>query len=172
MGNKRHGRAPLKPKTDGESTRKSAIALAELVVNAKGVIPKHQRNVHNHVLWKLTEADHPKHRLPLRSRQAHKVILAGGNLGKHLRHEHVYPRAQIVGLIMNDKGAVRALLGKYAVACVVHKDEAKRLDQDDRADKKNGVPYFGWSRYERTGLDIIEVQPDGSEQPFEFPSEK
>ena len=163
MTNKKLNARTLKPKKDAGETIRSALALAELVLSSEKVSTKHKKDVLHHVLWKLTEAKHPKHRLPLRTRAAHDEILKGGDLGKRLRHEHVFPRSSVVNEIMDNPKKVRRLLKKNAVACIVTKQEAESLTAQDRRRRKAGKPkLLGWDRYKTLRLRVIEVQQDGT----------
>ena len=136
-----------KQKRDAEETRRSAKALAHLVVAAKDVSLAHKKGVLHYVIWKITEAEHVKHKLPLRSRKAHEEVLRGGNLGKRLRHEHVFPRKELVEHLLKRGADVSKLLDTRAIACVVTVEEAKKLN------KKNGE---GWLRYDDIPVVLIE----------------
>lgn len=154
---------PKNPKAANE-TKQSALAVARLILNAKKVIDRHKNDVLNYVLWKLTEADYPKHRLPFRTVEAHREVLKGGTLRKRLRHEHVFPRKWVVERIFERPEKVEQLLCQYGVGCVVTIEQANALNQQDRLRKKHGESNLvGWLRYEKLSFQVIQIAFDGTE---------
>jgi hypothetical protein len=134
--------------------------LVRLALGANGLEPRHVRDVLNHAIWKRTEAEYGKYRLPLRTQRAHEEIAKGGNLGSRLRHEHVYRRKLLVAELYELRrrpDAALALFRARSVACVVLKEEAKDLDRVD-AD--------GWDRYEKVQIAVFRVNSQGVLTPY------
>ena len=144
----RHATTRAQRHANADDLAKSARLIARFALETSALEDAHVVQLLHHAIWKLTEAEHPKYHLPTRTRRAHERILKGGNLQKELRHEHVYPRAEVVRrtLALRERSSVTEALKflvDHAEACVVLKREATALD---------AAPGFGWKRYKK--LDV------------------
>lgn len=145
---------PLRRKPDAEAVIASAKAVIRMIIAHPDpdVRREHKTLVVNDMIWKITEARYQKHKLELRSRAALSAKRAD------LRHEHVFTRQWLINQILTNPTQVDTLVDRYAVACVVTKDEAKELDKvKDRQ---------GWARYR--GIDVVRVLDDGSHEPYDL----
>lgn len=148
--------------------RKSRGDYLQRIESAKRVLrfaltqslhPDMQRRLLKEVLWAATEARFHKHKLSLRTPDADREILKSEpKLGSRVRHEHVYQRRWVIAQILTEPDRADELLEKFAVACVVTVDEAKRLEEHDHL--------VGWQRYSAANLSVLEVLDDGTVQPY------
>jgi hypothetical protein len=151
---------PPRLKKNAQNTIDSAMELARLVLGAKQLSEAHKKGVLNYVIWAITEAKYPKHKLPLRTAAAHELI-CGEKRGGLLRHEHVFTRKWLVSEMLKRPERAGGMLEVFAIGCVVTKREASRLNT--LAGKQ------GWARYRALKLRVLEVQEDGRVVSFHFP---
>jgi hypothetical protein len=151
---------PPKERSDAEATIASAISAIRLVHGAPQLMEKHRKPIITQMLWKVTEATWGKHFIQYRS---HDVMSSPRKLW---RHEHVHPRARLVSQILAGReDAIDKLVRDKNVACLVTKDEAKRLDRRDR----KAPPLDGWERYRACNIHVVKVDAAGNISDFLVP---
>ena len=95
------------------------------------------------LLWKITEAESPKHKTRFQSQ---------GALGDRtrLRHEHVFQQKQMIAAL--EKAAPHEVddLLKSAIGCTVTIEEHTLLSKFDEE--------YGWARYRKAGIVVIDTQ--------------
>jgi len=120
---------------------KAVRAIMRLKIN-----PGVKKPLLSRCIWLITEANE-KYRLRFRSEEAL------GAAKKELRHEHVFPRRDLIRALMRSTSSVKRIL-KKAVACVVTEDEHRRLDRVSRENPR----LEGWKRYKVAGIRVYDVQ--------------
>lgn len=99
----------------------SGITLVEATL-ALNIMDSHKCDVINGMLWSVTQA-RGKYTTRFRS-----TAPCNAPKGIKLQHEHVIPRKELIGAIMNEPSRARELLST-AIACVVTKEEHQRQRQ-------------------------------------------
>ena len=129
-----------------QSRRKSATTLIKVLLksNSPEVLPGHIRELLDAMLWKITEAD-GKYKT---RHQSLGAFQCGDK--KLLRHEHVYPKEQMIkALLKATPEQVDGIL-ETAVGCTVTLDEHFRLHKFDEED--------GWERYRKAGIAVTDTE--------------
>ncbi len=102
-------------------------------------------------LWQVTQAEGKgKYELRYKTKAALKAIKEGRR--NELRHEHVYPRKQMVQRLIDSPEKVDEIV-KEAVGCVVTQDEHAILSQIDR--DFSGLE--GCERYQEAGITVLDT---------------
>lgn len=136
----------------GSEIRESAIKLVEATLRLD-ILDAHKRGVINGMLWAITES---------RGKYTTRFLSAAAFQpppGTRLQHEHVIPRKELVDSIMKEPARAREFL-QSAVACVVTRDEHRRLSEVTR----NQPQLKGWERYKEAGVIVRDDdESEGSE---------
>lgn len=122
------------------------VAAVRAIVSADGIPDRLARDLLNMVTWYATE--HP-HKYQIRWRSAEAVKYRGKRKGSALRHEHVFSRKWLIDNLLEHPGHVEDIL-KSAIACLVRKGEAARLDRVPDA-------VHGWERYRAAGIEVLDM---------------
>ena len=101
----------------------------------------------NQALWFATEAD-GKYSTRYRSVGARE--LDASDWWRHLRHEHVLTRKELVAAMLAAPDQAGEIL-QSAIACTVTADEHRRLGAV-------GEDIRGWERYVAAGVDVFDEQ--------------
>ena len=102
-------------------------------------------------LWQITQAEGKnKYDLRYKTKAALKAIEEGRR--KELRHEHVYPRKQMVQKLIGSPENVDEIV-KDAVGCVVTEEEHAKLSQIDR----DFPDLEGCQRYQEAGIAVFDT---------------
>jgi hypothetical protein len=153
----RHLIAPYQPREKAAGIIASAKKLAHLLLGGprRAILVQHRRKMLKEVLWLISEADG---KYATRYRSAEVVRLARQSPGCNvaIRHEHVYPRAQVTAEILRREAEFRRFPGRLdkfldeTVGCVVTAREHREL--------LDGA--VGWNRYENVPvLDMSTTPP-------------
>ncbi len=140
-------------KPTSEQIIESTIIVAKAIL-ASDALEVHKRGFMSSCIWMVTESN-GKYGVPYWSEGIYELVQREGSLGNVLklrpllvRHEHVRPRKYIVEDSMNDQKNVEAILLRDSIACLVTKEEHKKLDHLDT----------GFGRYEAASIRIWEVK--------------
>ena len=141
------------PHPQGKQRINSANILIKLLLTHKKqgleVIDRHYEELLTILLGKITEA-HSKSKTLYRSQCSIEEK-------SMLQHEHVYQRKTMIKALVNANSELdvsNILL--TAVACIVTHDEHKKLSQFDYL--------YGWERYERAGILVMEMSGNKPKQ--------
>jgi hypothetical protein len=111
----------------------SLIRLAQIALAAPDVLPLHKRSVLNSCLWFITEIG-GKYTGPRYWSEGVKMLVDHHGSIENvirdrvpIRHEHVYPRKELIDKMMKDPACVEKVLREQAIACIVTHDEHRRL---------------------------------------------
>jgi hypothetical protein len=128
--------------------RRSAIALARHIVAIRhpDILPAHLRRALDAAIWAYTKAD-GKYSTRYRS-----VGALGEMNRRRLTHEHVVTRKLLVDRMLAEPQRVGEILAT-AVACVVTREEHRRLSEATRADPS----LEGWDRYAAAGIEVVDT---------------
>ncbi|MCA8951154.1 MAG: hypothetical protein KDE27_16730 [Planctomycetes bacterium] len=144
-------------KAEREDVRESVVRLVTIVLRDRTVSGGPEapyRKLLSSLLWQWTEADGKWSRSLPWSRSALET-----DNRRSLRHEHVVPRKLLIDALVAmgdpEPRAVRDILERMAVACIVTEEEHRRLPDVPWADLSHDV----WVRYRRAG---VEVRPPES----------
>lgn len=116
------------------------------------ILEKHKRGLLDKIIWYRTEAK-GKYKTTYQSEGAiqkrEELEAAGGcnskNIAKHLRHDHVYMRENLITELLDKNKDLDQILTK-AVGCTVTKKEHNHLPH-------KGCD--GWTRYEEAGTRVL-----------------
>jgi hypothetical protein len=140
-------RIVFRPHPKSEARRRSAVTLIKYLLAARKpeVLSAHLLELLGVLLWKITEAEAPKHKTRFQSKGA----LRCRDRAK-LRHEHVFQRAKMIAAL--EKAAPRKVddILKTAIGCTVTIREHTRLAEFD--------VQYGWSRYRKAGIKVIDTK--------------
>lgn len=134
-----------------EARRRSASHLIKLLLQEDPAILRiHRAEAMSVALWKVTEAD-GKHNTPYCSQRA----LAASK--DERIHEHVFQRALMINELLNNPKDVDKIL-QQAQGCLVTRQEHALLE--------NYKHLYGWERYSRAGITVIDMR---TQQVFALP---
>jgi hypothetical protein len=129
---------------DAEQRRESALAAADLLASASGLLPVHRRELLSIVVWKWTEADGGKYGCRYRSAGVYNC-----SAPIEVQHEHVVTRELLVDEMIAIPERCRSILAN-AIACLVTPEEHRRLSSLERSIQ-------GWKRYLAAKVDVWDV---------------
>jgi hypothetical protein len=137
----------FKPRAKSEERKRSAATLIKylLAVGKPEVLATHLSELLTILLWKITEADAPKHRTRFQSQGALRC-----RDKRKLRHEHVFQRAKMIAALK--KAAPRKIdyILQTAIGCTVTIKEHKRLTKFELE--------YGWKRYRKAGIKVFDLE--------------
>jgi hypothetical protein len=136
----------FKPHSQAENRKKSAIILIKVLLksNAPEVLPAHLRGLLDNMLWKITEAD-GKYKT---RHQSHGALQCSDK--KLLRHEHVYPKEQMINALLKATPEEVDGILETAVGCTVTFAEHSRLHKFNDED--------GWMRYRKAEIAVTNTE--------------
>src|ERR1700733_11955665 len=141
----------FKAHKQAEARRRSASHLIKLLLQEDPAILRvHRAEAMSVALWKFTEAD-GKHNTPYCSQCA----LAAPKAERI--HEHVFQRALMIDELLKSPNDVDKIL-QQAHGCLVTRQEHALLE--------NYKHLYGWERYSRAGITVIDMR---TQQVFELP---
>ncbi len=117
----------------------SAFKLAKLIVGAKNVLERHQKELLDILIWKITEAN-GKHN----TRFVSRGVYHGGS---PVEHEHVVPKKELITLILKKPTEIKKILDS-ALGCLVTRDEHRKLTQ-------KGIGK-SWMRYRSVKIQVYD----------------
>jgi hypothetical protein len=121
--------------------REQRISSAVTAINALlplDLYAAHKRELLGICIWKITEADGKT-----KVRYWSKGAIGGDR--QALQHEHVHERKELIHRLLS--GEPVDVVIKDAVACMVTKEEHRRLGQSDES---------GWFRYNEAGIQVYD----------------
>jgi hypothetical protein len=135
----------------GEEDRlRSAIALARFALTSPDLTETHRRRLLREAIWYRTEGGG---KYKVRYRSVGVLTLEDADVikewWKHLRHEHVVPRAKLVAEILAYPDRIEEVVRK-AVACIVTPAEHDQLKPFDAS-------HYGWERYLAASIDVYDM---------------
>lgn len=136
--------------TGEEDRLRSAIALARFALTSPDLTVTHRRRLLREAIWYRTEGGG---KYKVRYRSVGVLTLEDANVvkqwWKHLRHEHVAPRAALVAEMLAHPDRVDEVIRK-AVACIVTPAEHDQLKPFD-------ATHYGWERYLAASIDVYDM---------------
>jgi hypothetical protein len=135
----------------GEETRsRSATALARFALASPDLTDRHRVRLLKEAIWYRTEGG-GKYKARYRSVGVLTLEDAGGikQWWKHLRHEHVVPRAVLVAEMLDHPDRIDEVIRK-AIACIVTPAEHDLLSPFD-------ATHYGWERYLAASIDVYDM---------------
>jgi hypothetical protein len=140
----------FKPHPQSEARKRSAVTLIKYLLAEKKpeVLPTHYRQLMRLLLWKITEAESPKHKTRFQSQGA---LTCRDKV--ELRHDHVFQRAKMIAALEKATARKVDVILKRAFGCTVTSTEHARLSKFDKE-------YDGWARYRKAGITVIDTQTD------------
>ncbi|MFW5696714.1 MAG: hypothetical protein ACOCXR_02900 [Phototrophicaceae bacterium] len=131
------------------NTVTSAVNLAHAILATDALIT-HKRQLLTVCIWKVTEAN-GKYNVRYWSEGIYNLVQEHGSIRAvtklrplSLRHEHVNPRKQLIDAMLANPDDVERILGQEAFACLVTKDEHRRLSNDA----------IGFERYRQANIRV------------------
>lgn len=119
----------------------SLIRAASLVVNAKGILEKHKKNLLDEIVWKATEA---AGKSKSDTRYVSETVYNGdGSIEVHF--EHVDQKSIVIKNLLNRPKEIKDTLYNAKV-CTVTREEHKLLPNDRD----------GWERYKAAGIQVYD----------------
>lgn len=130
----------------------SAIALSKAIL-ATDALPEHKNYLLNKCIWAVTIAD-GKYNLRYWSEGVYALVKQHGSLDAvlglkplPLRHEHINTCEALIDAMLRDPSSVEMLLREQAIACLVTKDEHRRLSGRQA----------GFDRYRAAGIRVWDM---------------
>jgi hypothetical protein len=135
--------AGFKAHKHAEARRRSAVHLIKLLLQGDPAILRvHRAEAMSVALWKFTEAD-GKHNTSYCSQQALAATKA------ERIHEHVFQRALMINELLENPNDVDRIL-QQALGCLVTRQEHAFLE--------NYKHLYGWERYSRAGITVVDMR--------------
>jgi hypothetical protein len=131
------------PQPDRAAVVASCLTLLQAMVAAEGVIPAQCHYWLSRVMWSLTECE-GKYNVRWASAGALRCVDT-----RDVRHEHVFPRGWLVHKVIEDPELLQRL-DSFALACIVTRQEAERLNRQP--------PALGWGRYLNEGITVHDMR--------------
>jgi hypothetical protein len=136
----------FKPHPHAEARRRSAVALIKYLLAEKKpeVLSVHYREVIGILLWKITEAESPKHKTRFKSKGAMECVDKA-----KLHHDHVFQRKRMIAAL--EKAAPHEIddILNSAIGCTVTVEEHLLLSQFEEE--------YGWERYRKARIVVIDT---------------
>jgi hypothetical protein len=124
-----------------------AISLAAFASAGEGLTSTQRKNLADLAVWWVTGA---AGKYSTRYRSSGVLALPDEGVWGQLVHEHVFTRRTLVTeLLVAAADQLEAIL-RSAVACVVTKEEHRRLSPFDKT-------HTGWDRYLAAGIDVYDM---------------
>jgi hypothetical protein len=123
----------------------SALAAARAILHSEA-LPIHKRELLGICIWKLSEAEATR-----KYATRYMSVRALGQPAQQLAHEHVFERSKLARALIAGELAIDDL-PDLAIACVVTREEHRRLNQVSRADPT----LDGWDRYRAASIAVVD----------------
>jgi hypothetical protein len=138
---------PYVPLAASEETIKGAVSLVAFASGSDDLTPRQRKGLVDLAVWWVTGASG---KYATRYRSSGVLALPHKGAWSELVHEHVYTRLRLVTEMLAAPADQREAILRSAVACIVTKDEHRRLRPFDKT-------HIGWDRYRAAGIDVYDM---------------
>lgn len=147
-----------RPQSEVHERKRSAFTLIKWLLakkNKRGIFPSHRRELLKVLLFKITEAEAPKHKTRFQSQGALACSELSGKRFQEcrkkakLQHDHVYQRSKMIDALEKAYPHTKKVdnILKKAVGCTITNKENDLLREFDKE-------YDGWDRYREAKIRV------------------